>query len=82
MQEKEEVKQAIDQVLHIYQREKEQEDGEWGKETQEPTTVKPHLEHIARGPINYPQRNRELYFNIHGGTLPQRALKQLGRACI
>ncbi len=24
----------------------------------------------------------ELYFNIHGGTLPQRALKQLGRACI
>ncbi len=28
------------------------------------------------------QKNRELYFNIHGGTLPQRALKQLGRACI
>ncbi len=28
MQEKEEVKQAIDQVLHIYQRVKEQEDGE------------------------------------------------------
>ncbi len=27
-------------------------------------------------------KNRELYFNIHGGTLPQRALKQLGRACI
>ncbi len=26
--------------------------------------------------------NHELYFNIHGGTLPQRALKQLGRACI
>ncbi len=26
--------------------------------------------------------SRELYFNIHGGTLPQRALKQLGRACI
>ncbi len=28
MQEKEEVKQAIDQVIHIYQRVKEQENGE------------------------------------------------------
>ncbi len=28
MQEKEEVKQAIDRVLHIYQRVKEQEDGQ------------------------------------------------------
>ncbi len=26
-------------------------------------------------------RDRELYFNIRGGTLPQRALKQLWRAC-
>ncbi len=39
MQENEEVKQAIDQVLHIHQRVKAQEDGEWGKETQEPTRI-------------------------------------------